>query len=407
MGLLAEGGETPFVGSVAFLAGRTPDSTLFMLTVAVPSRALTFVREGERYRASYSATLALTRQGEAARRFETHQIVRVGSFRETTRGDESIIYQQLVNAAPGSYELSFALRDDAGGKGSSIEANVSIPRLDTGTLSTPIPFYDVTLRSSLDSVPRVVPTPRATMTFGQDTVLPVYIEGYGSGTTLPVRASMFGENSTTALWSDTASLTRRGALFSGIVHVPLTKVGVGVLTLAVAALDGSDTTKTPVFLTFGEDLPIASFGEMVTYLRYFTSLERLQALRDAAPEVRAAVWATFLRDTDPDPATPVHEGLRDYFGRIAQANARFREEGGAGWLTDRGRVFVALGNPDQVYEPNTNDLNQRGRAQIWDYRRLRLQVVFIDQTGFGRWRMTLSSESDFESVARRELAREK
>ena len=54
--------------------------------------------------------------------------------------------------------------------------------------------------------------------------------------------------------------------------------------------------------------------------------------------------------------------------------------------------------PDQFYEPNTADLNQRGRAQIWEYREHRLQIVFIDQTGFGRWRMTLGTESEFESV---------
>src|SRR5215211_3874273 len=54
MGLLAEGGETPFVGSVSFLAGRVPDSTFFRLTVSVPARGLTFVRENDRYRASYS-----------------------------------------------------------------------------------------------------------------------------------------------------------------------------------------------------------------------------------------------------------------------------------------------------------------------------------------------------------------
>ena len=58
MGLLAEGGDTPFVGSVAFLASKSSDSTMFLLTVSVPTRALTFVRENDRYRASYSATLA-------------------------------------------------------------------------------------------------------------------------------------------------------------------------------------------------------------------------------------------------------------------------------------------------------------------------------------------------------------
>jgi len=167
----------------------------------------------------------------------------------------------------------------------------------------------------------------------------------------------------------------------------------------------SDTTKTPIFVTFGEDLPVATFNEMLSYLRYFGSSARLQALRDAPPDTRATAWASFLRETDPDPATPVNEAMRDYFGRIAEANARFREEGEVGWLTDRGRVFVALGAPDQYYEPNTTDMNQRGRTQVWDYRRHRLQVVFIDQTGFGRWRMTVGSEADFEALVRRELSR--
>jgi GWxTD domain-containing protein len=405
MGLLAEGGETPFVGSVSFLGGKVPDSTMFMLTVSVPTRALTFVRENDRYRASYSATLSLTPSNESARRFETHHIVRVASFKETTRSDESVLYQQLVLARPGVYELSFSLRDDAGGKGSSIEATVNIPRMRTGSLSSPIPVYEVVPRNSLDSLPRIVPSPRATLTFGQDSTLAIYIEGYGTGSVLPLRAAVFGENTSTPVWSDTLSLQRRGALFSGQLNIPVARLGVGALTLAVTSTQANDTTKAPVFVTFGEDLPVATFTEMVNYLRYFGSPTKIQSLRDSPPDARAGAWSAFLRETDPDPATPLNEALRDYFGRIAQANSRFREEGGTGWLTDRGRVFVALGPPDQFYEPNTTDLNQRGRAQIWEYRRHRLQIVFIDQTGFGRWRMTVGSEAEFEALVRRELGR--
>lgn len=405
MGLLAEGGETPFVGSVSFLAGKVPDSTMFMLTVSVPSRALTFVRENDRYRASYSATLSLTRANESARRFETHHIVRVASFKETTRSDESVLYQQLVLAQPGVYDLTFSLRDDAGGKGSSIEATVNIPRVTAGSLSSPIPVYEVVPRTSLDSLPRIVPSPRATLTFGQDSTLLIYLEGYGTGTSLPVRVSVFGENTSTPVWSDVLALQRRGMLFSGQLSIPVAQLGVGALTLAVTSTQAPDTTKAPVFVTFGEDLPVATFTEMVNYLRYFGSPARIQSLRDSPPDARASAWTAFLRETDPDPTTPLNEALRDYFGRIAQANSRFREEGGTGWLTDRGRVFVALGPPDQFYEPNTTDLNQRGRAQIWEYRRHRLQIVFIDQTGFGRWRMTVGSEGEFEALVRRELGR--
>jgi GWxTD domain-containing protein len=154
-------------------------------------------------------------------------------------------------------------------------------------------------------------------------------------------------------------------------------------------------------VAFGEDLPVATFTQMLDYLRYYVSSQRLAALRDAPPESRAGLWAEFLRDTDPVPQTPAHEGLRDHFSRIAQANVRFREEGQPGWLTDRGRVMVALGQPDQIYEPTMSNVGQRGRTLIWEYRDHRLQVVFIDQTGFGRWRMTLPSESEFEAVVRR------
>jgi len=405
MGLLAEDGDTPFVGSVAFLGNKSADSTLFLLTVSVPSRALTFVKENDRYRASYSATLSLTRGDEAARRIESHQVVRVAAFKDTTRSDESVLYQQVVMAPPGSYSLSFSLRDDAGGKGSSIEATVNVPRVTTGSLSSPIPVYEATPRRSLDSLPRIVPTPRATITFGQDSTLLVYVEGYGDGSVFPLRTAVFGENTSTPVWSDTTSLPRNGDIFSGIVRVPVTRLGVGALTLAITHSGRPDTMRTPVFVTFGEDLPVATFAEMINYLRYFGSPARLQSLRDAPPDARANAWATFLRETDRDPATPVNEALRDYFARIAQANVRFREEGDIGWLTDRGRVLVALGAPDQFYEPNTTDLNQRGRTQIWEYRRHRLQVVFVDQTGFGRWRMTVGSDAEFEALMRRELNR--
>jgi GWxTD domain-containing protein len=241
--------------------------------------------------------------------------------------------------------------------------------------------------------------------FGRDTLIPVYVESYGPGELAPLAAVARSENTPVVLWSDTVTLRRRASLFSGVINVPVARIGVGVISLLVKRLDTGDSTKGPLFVSFGEDLPVASFADMLSYLRYFTGASRLQALRDATPEERAAAWAKFLRETDPDPGTPQHEALRDYFGRIAQANARFREEGSQGWLSDRGRVFVSLGQPDQIYEPPTTDTNQRGRALFWDYQRFRLRVVFIDQTGFGRWRMTISSESEFEAVLRREITR--
>lgn len=404
LGLLAEGGETPFVGSLSFLSGGSPDSSVVVLTVSLANRALKFGREGDQYRASYNVGLELKRGGTIVQEVNAKESVRVLAFRETQRTDESVLFREIVKLAPGMYDLRLTVRDDSVSRGSAIEATIGVPRFVDGSVSSPVAFYEAVPRETLDSLPRFVATPRATVVFGRDTILPVYVEGYGNAPSFPLRVSVRAEGATGILWSDSLALPRRGNLFAGTFDVPLSRLGVGVMSIGVSRAGSADTLRAPLFVAFGEDLPVATFNEMLDYLRYFVSSSRLGAMRDAAPDARAALWAAFLRESDPVPQTPQHEGLRDYFTRIAQANARFREEGAAGWLTDRGRAFVALGPPDQIIEPNLSDLNQRGRSQVWEYRQHRLQIVFVDQTGFGRWRMTMSSETEFESVVRRVLS---
>jgi GWxTD domain-containing protein len=401
MGLLAEGGETPFVGSLAFFAGATTDSTLMVLTVSLANRSLRFSREGDRYRSGYRVGLEVKRGTDVVSTTVSEETVRVLAFRETQRTDESVLFRRVMALAPGTYDLRLTVRGDSVNNGSAIEATIGVPRLAEGALSSPVPFFEATPRVNRDSLPRILATPRSTVVFGRDSVLPIYLEGYGNAASFPVRVQVRPEGTSSVVWSDSLSLTRQGNLFSGVVQVPLQKLGVGVMMVHVNRSGGSDTLRAPVFVAFGEDLPVATFTEMLDYLRYYVSAPRLSAMRDAAPEMRARLWAEFVRESDPIPETATHEGLRDYFGRMARANLQFREEGGPGWLTDRGRAFVSLGTPDQVIEPNINDLNQRGRTQIWEYRQHRLAIVFVDQTGFGRWRMTLSSETEFEATARR------
>ena len=57
MGLIAAPEPVPFVASVSYLAGATPDTTLAVITLSLPNRVLTFAREGERYRGAYEVRI--------------------------------------------------------------------------------------------------------------------------------------------------------------------------------------------------------------------------------------------------------------------------------------------------------------------------------------------------------------
>jgi len=406
IGLLAAPNPLAFVGRLSSFASASPDTTLVLASLSIPNRALTFTREGDRYRAPYEVKLILARGGIEAANINVMEIVRVGSFRETNRTDESVIFQHYFHVPPGVYTLSATVRDVGGSRAASQQATVTVPSLVAGRLSTPTLVYEATGRSVLDSAPRLLASPRSSAVFGRDSTVAIYVEGYGQGVRLPVNFVVRNDKGV-QLWRDSATLGRNGALFSGVVSVPISTVGVGIARVFFTRRDagGADSVEAPLFVSFGEDIPLMSFEDMVGYLRFFATPSRLSALRNAPLEKRATMWAEFLRATDPIPETPTNEDLQAYFGRIQQANARFRMDRNPGWLSDRGMVFVALGEPDEIFDRSVNQtlsptqVASAARLQIWQYRQYNSQLVFYEDAG--RWRLTRPSETEFLSVSAR------
>ena len=399
-GLLAGALPVAFVGTVHFLATATPDTTMMLVGVSLPNRALTFVRENDRFRAGYEIRATLRRAGLQVSEVSAREQVRVGSFPETERADESVIFQEFVAVAPGAYELQLVVRDLESARIATAEAELQIPRYLQGHVATPVPVHDSEVRRHLDSIPELIASPRATGVFGRDSSIIVYLEAYGGDSTVPLRVLVRGDRGIT-LYQDSVQLPRTGDLFSGTITVPVARLGIGASRLAVTRVDTRDSSVAPLVVGFGENLPLVSFDQMLDYLQYFAAPSRLRAMRTAEPEARARIWGEFIRETDPDPTTPENEAVRRYFERVAYANLRFREEGSVGWRSDRGMVFVALGEPDQIYEQTQSQFGTRGRRQIWEYRQHRLQLLFIDETGFGRWRLTSGSEVEFRSALAR------
>jgi GWxTD domain-containing protein len=402
LGLLARGAPMPFVGGVAFLATPSPDSTHVILAIALANMNLTFARENDRFRAGYTVGITIRDGGVTVKAVEAHESVLVPSFRETSRVDESIIFQEMLTIKPGRYSLALTVRDDGSSRGGTEDVTLAVPALGTGSLGTPVSFARVSPRLTLDSLPHIVASPAASAVFGRDSVVGLYLEAYGpnAGPRLQLHVGVRTDDGRT-MFTDTLSLARRTGLYSGVVYVPISRVGIGPAVVSVWQADHADTTRTPIFVGFGEELPVASYEDMLNYLRWFAPAFRLKTLRDTAPEYRAAAWANFVKERSS--ITGGNEALRDYFTRLAVANATFREEGMPGWMTDRGKVLLGLGEPDQRTEQPPSVGNSRGRYQIWTYQSLSIQLNFYDQTGFGRWRLTNTSEIEFQTAWRRRV----
>src|SRR5262245_4948303 len=84
--------------------------------------------------------------------------------------------------------------------------------------------------------------------------------------------------------------------------------------------------------------------ETVVYIISPEEKEVFQKL--ATSEERDAFIEQFWRRRDHDPKTAVNEFKEEHYRRIAYANENYKS-GLAGWKTDRGRIYIIYGPPDQ------------------------------------------------------------
>ncbi len=393
LGRLAAADPVPFVGTVAFTAGPA-DSVLAVFGLSLENRALAFQREGNVFVARYRVRLEFAREGAPPVDLVREEIVRVPSFQETQRADESVLFQQILRLVPGDYKVTVAVRDAGSTGESSATGTFTAPNFAAGSHSAPILVYQATGRGSLADPLGLVLNPRGAVGYGTDTLL-AYIEGYGFKAPTTVPFTVFDEDEN-PIYQD--ELTFRGArpVESQVIRLAPDSVSLGELRLVLG--DGAGERSVSALVSFTQAWVVTNFDEMLDLLRWFGQDNRISAMRDAPPEERARRWREFYEATDPNNTTPENEALNQYFARVAAANQRFPDEGVPGWRTDRGEVFITLGPPDESIE---SDPGTQNRLIRWTYLTHRLEIFFHDETGFGRFRLTPGSRAEYERILAR------
>lgn len=393
LGRLAAGEPMPFVGTVAFAAGPG-DSVITILGLSLENRALAFQRAGNLFVARYRVSISFQRENTRPVELTRDEIVRVPTFQETLRADESVLFQQILRLTPGPYNVTVTVRDASSTSESRAQGRYTAPDFRPGTTSAPILAYQATGRGSQNDPLSVVLNPRGAVGYGADTLL-AYVEGYDFSGPETVPFEVLDEQQE-VIYSDSLRFRGGRPVESQVIRLAPDSISLGELKLVLGA--GHNVRTTSALVSFSQAWVITNFDEMLDLLRYFGQDSRVNAMRKARPSDRSRLWRQFYADTDPNRVTPENEALNQYFGRISAANARFTDEGVPGWRTDRGEVFITLGPPDESIETTPGTA---GRVVRWTYLNYRLSLFFQDETGFGRLRLTPGSRAEFERTLNR------
>jgi GWxTD domain-containing protein len=363
--------------------------------IQVPYPEINFVKEGEQYvgRIEISATVLTQEKQELWQTSQTVEL-RLKDFTQTISHRLSTLKRFSTDLLPGKYELLLQVADNASKKIAAFHKSVVVKDFSTdslamsdlmlvhrmdvdGTRKNIVPnltgvltkesngfylFFEIYNRTQLDSVQ----------------LLCKFINQKKEVIAQRTKSEALSSNRTQITWQiDTPALAAGQYVFF-IEATGYTKVNPAVMV---------HTSSSRTCLVRIKDLPltVTDIDKATDQLQYIAKGSEIAYIKEAAAqEERQKRFLEFWAKRDPDSKTSRNELMEEYYARVAYANKNFTGYM-EGWKTDRGIVLIRFGSPQNV---DRHPFDSEGKPyEIWYYYDQNQQFIFVDETGFGDYRL--------------------
>jgi len=407
----SQGGLQFYLDTASFRGA--PGKTRQEFYCQIPFAQLAFRQAGQGLQSEFKASVTIADSaGEVLARDEWSRLVSAKSPEETA--GRSLPNQFDLMLAPGHYTISLTLTDRHAQKQGVAalrfrarnfsEENLAVSDLQFAGSIRADTAQGQFAKNGLQVVPQ------ANTTFGPAMpLLYFYFEVYNLAAADSYEVHYAVKDSrgkiVRALPGKLARQPGRSSVEVGGVHVGALPDSINRLTVEVKdRATGAVASAEKVFHCRGKALPEEAFVDAelesmsekdfqqhVEQMRYLLQDEDRSTLKSLAIPAQKKYVSRLWRRLDPQPETPPNEFREEYFKRVRYADERFNAGFSPGWKTDRGRIAIKFGIPNEV---ERHPAQQNARPyEVWIYyQEGRKQFIFADLEYFGKYELIYSSD---------------
>lgn len=386
---------TLFVDPVAFL-GSQPGMSRLDVFVEVGYDNLTFIKEGDTYRAGYELTITIDdSSGTHVVEKTSDEEIKGMTFDQSVSSGAYALLQRSFAVAPGRYTVTGAIRD----LDSKVVRRETYRCLVRDFLSAPLALSDIMIisRLSFKGEKRTI-QPNVSPNVGSlSEPFYAFFEAYNRvhPDSLRFEARVYDTKREMKLRTDSLQFVSGGRsdLF---MRIDQTRLPMGDYVLEIRAYPreiapGSDSGfvafSARPFIVRWKGMPRAlkDINEAIEQLQYIAKDNEMDELRSAKTlEEKQKKFLEFWKRRSTNPNAARNLKMEQYYARVDYANKHFshyRE----GWRSDMGLVYIVLGPPSSV-DRHPFEIDSKP-YEIWSYYDLNYQFVFVDENGFGDYRL--------------------
>jgi len=317
-------------------------------------------------------------------------------YKETNNREKNILLSTYVDIPAGEYVLTIQMRDLKSRKGLSRKLEIQMYDFETSGIDmSDILFLNEAEVDSIGNLAHFVP--RVKNNFSREyPYLYIYTEIFSKEYPATVKLTYLFENLDEEIEGDTVIYRKlTGPLTSQILEIRQDRIKKNNYKCVVQLERDGGTIERFRHISFywvnipetDEDLDLA-----LHQMRYIIDSDSLDIYEDAPLHEKRKYFERFWFRRDPNPNTEANELMEEYFSRINYSNREFSGFSDDGWLSDRGRILIKFGVPDDI-ERHPFEID-RNPYVIWRYYSSRRTFLFSDRTGFGDYRLDPRYQSE-------------
>jgi GWxTD domain-containing protein len=364
--------------------------------VHVPYDIVTFIKDKEFYVGGYDiSVLVMQTEGSKLVKEENwERRIELLTFERTNNPSYYDLTQRTLQLEPGSYLVEVLFEDKESQKEFRLSKTVDVRKFDENLLG----ISDLMLVRAVESQgekkqisPQINPNVAA-LKDGFELFYEVYNPFQLGSITIDYSIIRRGKD---VFNKQTTQGIKKG-LNTFLASINSSGLGIGSYTLKVKMRRAGDSTESGVlatierpfiveWLTAGAPISIADLEEAIEELRYYAKGDELDYIREPQDEdERRRRFEEFWERHNPAPGSKTNLAMIEYYNRVAYANQHFGHYI-TGWKTDRGMVHILYGPPDYI-DRHPVDVESKP-YEVWEYYDLNKRYVFIDESGFGDYRL--------------------
>lgn len=129
-----------------------------------------------------------------------------------------------------------------------------------------------------------------------------------------------------------------------------------------------------------------NIDELIDELQYIATGKEIDYMREGKTiSEKQKRFLDFWKSKNPSPLSQRNQVMDEYYKRLRYANKHFSTSFTKGWKSDMGMVYIIFGAPSEV-ERHPYEMDSKP-YEVWDYYDLNRQFIFVDNSGFGDYRL--------------------